>query len=101
MERKESARKGGAAPGNNLGGPRPRNCDRIFYCDRQGYLISVPTRWTSVEAEDPIVVVSAGRSMFRVTDYGRQRWRTRPALLFVILPLTLGIGLNTNERYWT
>ena len=42
--------------------------DRIFYRDWQGHLTSSPTRWTSVEAEDPFVVVSAGRSLFRVTD---------------------------------
>ena len=34
----------------------------------QGHLASVPARWTSVEAEDPFVVVAAGRSRFRVVD---------------------------------
>jgi hypothetical protein len=42
--------------------------DRIFYRDRRGYLTSVATCWTTVEPEDPFVVVSAGRSSFRVTD---------------------------------
>ena len=29
--------------------------DRIFYHDRQGHLASLPARWTSVVAEDPLV----------------------------------------------
>jgi hypothetical protein len=31
-------------------------------------LLWLPAHWTSVEPEDPFVVVSAGRSHFRVTD---------------------------------
>jgi hypothetical protein len=42
--------------------------ERIFYRDPDGYLVSLPARWTSVEAEDPFVVVAAGRSRFRVSD---------------------------------
>ena len=42
--------------------------DRIFYRDPDGYLLSLPTRWTSVEAEDPFVVVAAGRARFRAAD---------------------------------
>ena len=42
--------------------------DRIFYRDPDGYLVSLPARWTSVEAEDPFVVVAAGRSRFRAVD---------------------------------
>jgi len=42
--------------------------DRIFYRDPDGYLLSLPSRWTSVEAEDPFVVVAAGRSRFRAAD---------------------------------
>lgn len=42
--------------------------DRIFYRDPNGYLLSLPARWTSVEAEDPFVVVAAGRSRFRAVD---------------------------------
>ena len=42
--------------------------DLIFYRDRLGYVTALPTRWTSVETEDPFLVVSAGRSHFRVTD---------------------------------
>ena len=42
--------------------------DRVFYRDRQGDLASLPARWTSVAAEDPVVVAGAGRSWFRVAD---------------------------------
>ena len=40
----------------------------MFYRDPDGYLLSLPARWTSVEAEDPFVVVAAGRSRFRAVD---------------------------------
>ena len=42
--------------------------DRVFYRDHRGHLASLPARWTSVVPEDPIVVVAAGRSRFRVED---------------------------------
>jgi hypothetical protein len=42
--------------------------DLLFYRDRLGYVTALPTRWTSVEPEDPFLVVSSGRSHFRVTD---------------------------------
>ena len=42
--------------------------DRVLYRDPDGYLLSLPARWTSVEAEDPFVVVAAGRSHFRAAD---------------------------------
>ena len=42
--------------------------DRVFYRDRHGHLASMPAGWTSVEAEDPHVVVAAGRSWFRTSD---------------------------------
>jgi hypothetical protein len=42
--------------------------DLLFYRDRLGYVTALPTRWTSVETEDPFLVASAGRSHFRVTD---------------------------------
>jgi hypothetical protein len=42
--------------------------DLLFYRDCFGYVTALPTRWTSVEAEDPFLIVSAGRSYFRVTD---------------------------------
>jgi hypothetical protein len=42
--------------------------DLLFYRDGLGYVTALPTRWTSVEIEDPFLVVSEGRSWFRVTD---------------------------------
>ena len=42
--------------------------DWVVYRDPDGYLLWLPARWTSVEAEDPFVVISGGRSHFRVTD---------------------------------
>ena len=42
--------------------------DLLFYRDRLGCVTALPTRWTSVEDEDPFLVVSAGRSHFRVAD---------------------------------
>ncbi len=42
--------------------------ERVLYRDRHGHLVSLPARWTSVVAEDPFVVVAAGRSRFRVAD---------------------------------
>jgi hypothetical protein len=42
--------------------------DWVVYRDPDGYLLWLPSHWTSVDAEDPFVVVSAGRSHFRATD---------------------------------
>jgi len=42
--------------------------DRVVYLDQTGELRSLPARWTSVIAEDPCVVASAGRSRLRVVD---------------------------------
>jgi hypothetical protein len=42
--------------------------DRVFYRDPRGHLTSLPAHWTNVVCEDPFVVVSAGRSRFRVVD---------------------------------
>jgi len=42
--------------------------DRVVYVDETGEASSLPARWTSAIAEDPAVVVSAGRSHFRVAD---------------------------------
>ena len=42
--------------------------DRVLYRDPDGYLLSLPARWTSVEAEDTFVIVAAGRSRFRAAD---------------------------------
>ena len=42
--------------------------DRVFYHDDQGRLTSLPTQWTSLFAEDPLVVLSDSESFFRVPD---------------------------------
>ncbi len=42
--------------------------DRVFYVDEGEELRSIPARWTSAVADDPFVVISAGRSLFRVAD---------------------------------
>ena len=42
--------------------------DRVFYLDEGGELRSLPARWTSEDAGDPLVVISAGRSLYRVAD---------------------------------
>lgn len=42
--------------------------DRVLYRDPDGYLLSLPARWTSLAPEDPFVIVAAGRSAFRVPD---------------------------------
>ena len=42
--------------------------DRVFYRNRHGHLASLPAGWTSMQPEDPFVVVGAGRSRLRVDD---------------------------------
>jgi hypothetical protein len=42
--------------------------DRVVYVDEMGEARSLPARWTSAASEDPVVVVSDGRSHFRVGD---------------------------------
>ncbi len=42
--------------------------DRVVYVDESGEARSLPARWTSAVADDPVVVVSAGRSYYRVAD---------------------------------
>jgi hypothetical protein len=42
--------------------------DRVYYHDEGGELGSLPTSWTDVADVDPFVMVSAGRSPFRVAD---------------------------------
>jgi hypothetical protein len=45
---------------------RRRNwrADRVYVFDPEGSLLSLPVGWTDVVAEDPFVVVAAGRSPF-------------------------------------
>ena len=42
--------------------------DRVYVYDGQGELISLPAQWTDVVAEDPFVVIAAGRCPFRLED---------------------------------
>ena len=42
--------------------------DRVYVYDDHGELLSLPAQWTDVVAEDPFVVVAAGRCAFRVED---------------------------------
>jgi len=42
--------------------------DRVFYVDETDQICSLPARWTSAAADDPFVVLSVGRSPFRVAD---------------------------------
>lgn len=45
---------------------RRRNwrADRVYVFDPDGLLLSLPAEWTDVVAEDPFVVVAAGRAPF-------------------------------------
>jgi hypothetical protein len=45
---------------------RRRNwrADRVYVVEPDGSLLSLPVEWTDVAAEDPFVVVAAGRSPF-------------------------------------
>jgi hypothetical protein len=47
---------------------RRRNwrADRVYVFDPNGVLLSLPVEWTDVVAEDPFVVVAAGRSPFHI-----------------------------------
>jgi len=38
--------------------------DRVYVCDEDGALVSLPAEWTDVVAEDPFVVIAAGRVPF-------------------------------------
>jgi hypothetical protein len=42
--------------------------DRVFYVDETDQVRSLPAHWTSAVTDDPFVMVSAGRSDFRVAD---------------------------------
>jgi hypothetical protein len=49
---------------------RRRNwdADRVYVFDRAGDLVSLPAEWTDAVAEDPFVVIAAGRCPFRIED---------------------------------
>jgi hypothetical protein len=42
--------------------------DRVYFVDEQGRLTAIPASWTSMATRDPFVVLSDGRSYFRVAD---------------------------------
>jgi hypothetical protein len=42
--------------------------DRVYFHAADGSLCSIPASWTTVIAEDPFVVVAAGRCLFRYDD---------------------------------
>ena len=42
--------------------------DRVFFFDDADELANLPSEWTDVVPADPFVVVSAGRSPFRMAD---------------------------------
>lgn len=42
--------------------------DRVYFHDDEGRLRSMPVAWTSVNLADPVAVLGAGRSPFRVVD---------------------------------
>jgi hypothetical protein len=45
----------------------PGDC-RVFFFNTKGRKSSVPLDWTDIAPQDPFVVVSAGRALFRVED---------------------------------
>ena len=40
----------------------------MLFEDGEGRVRSLPTAWTSVAVPDPFVILSAGRSLFRIED---------------------------------
>ena len=46
----------------------PRGHERVFFHDDKGRLSLIPLAWTNLAAEDPFVVLAAGRSWFRVEE---------------------------------
>ena len=45
-----------------------RGIERVDYIDADGVVRSLAAAWTSAGAEDPFLIVAAGRSAFRVPD---------------------------------
>jgi hypothetical protein len=41
---------------------------RVFFYNTKGRRSSVPLHWTDIGPKDPFIVVSAGRSLFRIED---------------------------------
>ena len=46
----------------------PHGERRVYFYNSEGHIASVPLEWTDVEPPDPFVVISAGRSFFRIKD---------------------------------
>ena len=42
--------------------------DRVYFHDDEKKLRSVPSPWTSLVSEDPVVAVGAGRAHFRFAE---------------------------------
>ena len=40
----------------------------VYFRDDEGNVVTIPAAWTDHVDEDPVVVVGAGRSWFRVQD---------------------------------
>ena len=63
--------------------------DRVYFFDDVGELACLPAEWTDVVPEDPFVVVSAGRSPFRMADL--------PELAELIRELRQGPGSDPDD----
>ena len=46
----------------------PRGHEQVFFEGDKGRVSLIPLAWTSLAAEDPFVVLAAGRSWFRVGE---------------------------------
>jgi len=42
--------------------------NRVYYHNDSGKLCSLPASWTSVLPPDPVIIISGGRSPFRLSD---------------------------------
>ena len=42
--------------------------DRVCFCDEQDRICEIPLTWTSLAAEDPFLILAAGKSWFRFED---------------------------------
>ncbi|MFC1612027.1 DUF5372 family protein, partial [Myxococcota bacterium] len=42
--------------------------DRVYFQDDSKRLRSVPSQWTNLVSDDPVVVIGAGRAHVRVAD---------------------------------
>jgi Family of unknown function (DUF5372) len=42
--------------------------ERVRFHDEQGRICEIPLSWTNLTAEDPFMILSAGKSWFRFKD---------------------------------